>query len=311
MAMAMAHILLFRYPPYSPAPSSKHFHPIYSLAKFSLSKTTRKQCLRVTCSTGTKPSSAEISSAAKIRSEVLSPFRTVRMFFYLAFIASGSLGGLIATTQLISALTNASKADQVPEILKSLGVDLGAIALFVFLYSRELSAKNAQLARLSREESLSNLKMRVDQKVITVGDLRGFARLVILSGPASFIKESIKLSEPYADSLLERGVRVVPIVTDGGSNFEVEDVEEEIPDEKKKKLWQLFPMFPNEWFKWLDDQKELAKVAKEAPVYISLRMDGRVRGSGVGYPPWSAFVAQLPRVKGLWSGLLDGMDGRV
>lgn len=45
--------------------------------------------------------------------------------------------------------------------------------------------------------------------------------------------------------------------------------------------------------------------------YLSLRMDGRVRGSGVGYPPWNAFVAQLPPVKGMWSGLLDGMDGRV
>lgn len=45
--------------------------------------------------------------------------------------------------------------------------------------------------------------------------------------------------------------------------------------------------------------------------YLSLRLDGRVRGSGVGYPPWNAFVAQLPPVKGLWSGLLDGMDGRV
>ena len=45
--------------------------------------------------------------------------------------------------------------------------------------------------------------------------------------------------------------------------------------------------------------------------YLSLRLDGRVRGSGVGYPPWNAFVAQLPPVKGIWSGILDGMDGRV
>lgn len=45
--------------------------------------------------------------------------------------------------------------------------------------------------------------------------------------------------------------------------------------------------------------------------YLSLRMDGRVRGSGVGYPPWNALVAQLPSVKGMWTGLLDGMDGRV
>lgn len=45
--------------------------------------------------------------------------------------------------------------------------------------------------------------------------------------------------------------------------------------------------------------------------YLSLRLDGRVRGSGVGYPPWQAFVAQLPPAKGIWTGLLDGMDGRV
>jgi len=45
--------------------------------------------------------------------------------------------------------------------------------------------------------------------------------------------------------------------------------------------------------------------------YMSLRMDGRVRGSGVGYPPWNAFVVQLPPLKGMWSGVLDGMDGRV
>jgi len=40
-------------------------------------------------------------------------------------------------------------------------------------------------------------------------------------------------------------------------------------------------------------------------------MDGRVHRSGVGYPPWNAFVAQLPPAKGMRSGLLDGMDGRV
>uniref|UniRef100_A0A453CDV1 Uncharacterized protein n=1 Tax=Aegilops tauschii subsp. strangulata TaxID=200361 RepID=A0A453CDV1_AEGTS len=63
--------------------------------------------------------------------------------------------------------------------------------------------------------------------------------------------------------------------------------------------------------RWLAEQKKMANVTPDSPVYLSLRMDGRVRGSGVGYPPWQAFVAQLPQVKGMWSGLFDGMDGRV
>ncbi|KAG6719214.1 hypothetical protein I3842_04G190900 [Carya illinoinensis] len=269
----------------------------------------------ITRSTANKSSpSTEISSTAKIRSEVLSPFRSFRMFFYLAFIASGTLGGLIATTQLIAALTNSSRAAAVPEILNGLGIDIGAVSLFAFLYSRDNTAKNAQLARLSREESLSNLKLRVDEKrVIPLSSLRGIARLVICAGPASFVAESFRLSEPFTEGLLDRGVLVVPFATDGNlPGFEF-DENEETQDitAKRKRLWQLAPFNISEWSKWLDEQKKLAGVSSDSPVYLSLRMDGRVRGSGVGYPPWNAFVAQLPPAKGMWSGLLDGMDGRI
>ncbi|KAG9447716.1 hypothetical protein H6P81_013844 [Aristolochia fimbriata] len=275
----------------------------------------RKDGFSVVCSAADKPSpSTEISSNARIRSEVLTPFRSVRMFFYLAFIASGALGGLISTTQLIAALSSPSKGGSVPEILKSVGIDLAAVSVFAFLYLREQNAKNAQLARLSREESLSNLRLRVDEKkVIPVSDLRGIARLVILAGPSSYIMDSFRLSKSFTESLLERGVLVIPFVTDGDTpSFDFEENEEEKNlVEKKKRLWQLRPFYTAEWSKWVDEQKKMAKVSPEAPVYLSLRMDGRVRGSGVGYPPWGAFVAQLPPVKGLWSGLLDGMDGRV
>ncbi|KAK8517974.1 hypothetical protein V6N13_128133 [Hibiscus sabdariffa] len=269
----------------------------------------------IVCSAANKPSSSsEISSDARIRSEVLSPFRSLRMFFYLAFIASGSLGGLIATTQLIASLTNPARSSEVADTLTSLGIDIGAVSVFAFLYFRENTAKNAQLARLSREESLSNLKLRVNEnKIIPVSSLRGIARLVICSGPASFILESFKLSEPFTERLLERGVLVVPFPTDGNSpSFEF-DESEDMKDitAKRKKLWQLNPVYVSEWTEWLNEQKKLAGVSPESPVYLSLRLDGRVRGSGVGYPPWNAFVAQLPPVKGLWSGLLDGMDGRV
>ncbi|KAL3531159.1 hypothetical protein ACH5RR_010481 [Cinchona calisaya] len=270
----------------------------------------------ITCFASNKPSpsSSEISSTAKIRSEVLSPFRSVRMFFYLAFIASGALGALIATTRLIAALANSSRAAEVPEILKGLGIDIVAVSIFAFLYYRENTAKNAQLAKLSREETLSNLRIRVDQKrILPVSAFRGLARLVILAGPASFIMESFRSSEPFTERLVERGVLVVPFTTDGSSSsFEFEDGEEmKEMTAKRKRLWQLAPIYANEWSEWLEEQKKLAGVSPESPVYLSLRLDGRVRGSGVGYPPWNAFVAQLPPLKGMWSGLLDGMDGRV
>lgn len=174
------------------------------------------------------------------------------MFFYLAFVASGSLGGLIAITQLIGALANPARAADVPEILKGLSIDVAAVSLFAFLYSRENKAKNAQLARLSREESLSNLKLRVDEKkIISVNNLRGIARLVICSGPASYIMESFKRSEPFTESLLERGVLVVSFTTDGNiPSFEFEESEEMKEfTRKRKRLWQLTPVYVSEWSK--------------------------------------------------------------
>lgn len=174
------------------------------------------------------------------------------MFFYIAFVASGSLGGLIAVAQLIGALSDPSRAAQVPEILKGLGIDIGAVSLFAFLYYRENNAKNAQLARLSREESLSKLKLRVDEKkVIPVSSLRGIARLVVCAGPASFVTEAFRRSEPFTEKLVERGVLVVPLVTDGNlPSFEFDGSEEtkEITS-KRKRLWQLSPVYVQEWSK--------------------------------------------------------------
>lgn len=269
----------------------------------------------VRCSAANKPSSSdEISSTAKIRSEVLSPFRSVRMFFYLAFIASAALGGLITLPRLISALGNSSRSLELPEILKNFGIDLGAVLLFFFLYTRENKAKNAQISRLSREERLSKLKLRVDEnKIIPVNSLRGIARMVILAGPASFIEESFRRSKSFTQGLVERGILVVPFATDGKTlDLDFEESDEDIAvTDRKRRLWQLSPVYTSEWANWIDEQKKLANVSIDSPVYLSLRMDGRVRGSGVGYPPWNALVAQLPPVKGIWSGILDGMDGRV
>lgn len=231
-------------------------------------------------------------------------------------MASAGLGGLIALTQLIGALANPARSPEVPEILKSIGIDFGAVSLFAFLYSRDNTAKNAQVARLSREENLSKLKLRIDEKkVISVSDLRGITRLVICAGPASFIEEAFKLSEPFTSGLIDRGMLVVPFATDSDvPAFEFDfDGSEEMKEisAKRKRLWQLAPVFVSEWSKWLDEQKKLAGVSPESPVYLSLQLDGRVRGSGVGYPPWNAFVSQLPPVKGMWTGLLDGFDGKV
>jgi hypothetical protein len=194
---------------------------------------------------------------ARIRSEVLSPFRSVRMFFYLAFMASGALGGLIALTQLLPALSNPARAAGAAETLKGLGIDAAAVALFAFLYSRESKAKDAQVGRLAREERLSRLKLRAgagDGRPLALGELRGTARLVIVAGPGEFVAESFRRSQPLLRELAERAVLAVPFATDGNApELRLDGAGEGGVDDdddlarRSRRLWQLTPVYTTEW----------------------------------------------------------------
>ena len=64
------------------------------------------------------------------------------------------------------------------------------------------------------------------------------------------------------------------------------------------------------WARWIEEQKAEAKVAAGKGVYVGLRMDGRVRSSGTGIPPWDRFAVELPPTDS-WGGVMDGFDGRV
>ena len=75
--------------------------------------------------------------------------------------------------------------------------------------------------------------------------------------------------------------------------------------------WRAKPLRLNAWADWFEEQLSMSNAKSERGLYISLRMDGRVRGSGTGPPPFERMIAQLPPTSGLWQGLLDGMDGRV
>lgn len=65
---------------------------------------------------------------------------------------------------------------------------------------------------------MSNLRLELSNKrVVTIGQLRGTSRIVILAGPGSYVEEALRQSEPYKTDLLERGVLVAAYVTDGAT----------------------------------------------------------------------------------------------
>lgn len=66
--------------------------------------------------------------------------------------------------------------------------------------------------------------------------------------------------------------------------------------------WKATPLRLEEWKAWFDEQTALAGANLNKGLYISLRLDGRVRGSGQGPPPWQRLIAQLAPLEGALTG---------
>lgn len=76
--------------------------------------------------------------------------------------------------------------------------------------------------------------------------------------------------------------------------------------------WRAAPQQPAAFAKWFEEQLALSsRSSPERGLYVGLRLDGRVRASGKGSPPWAQFVAEIAPLEGMWKGLGDGFDGAV
>eukprot|EP00879_Flechtneria_rotunda_P032067 GHRR01035218.1.p1 GENE.GHRR01035218.1~~GHRR01035218.1.p1 ORF type:complete len:124 (+),score=30.38 GHRR01035218.1:194-565(+) len=78
--------------------------------------------------------------------------------------------------------------------------------------------------------------------------------------------------------------------------------------------WRAAALNPDAWKQWFSDQLALAPNASpDRGLYVGLRLDGRVRASGMGQPPWARFAVELAPLEGegKWTGFFDGFDGKV
>ena len=90
---------------------------------------------------------------------------------------------------------------------------MGGIA---FLLRGDLKARDKQIARISREESLAGLRIELSSgKTLPLGRLRSFCRPVMFYGTAEQVQKALDAAAPFKDELLRRGVFLVPLPLKG------------------------------------------------------------------------------------------------
>jgi uncharacterized membrane protein YjgN (DUF898 family) len=77
-----------------------------------------------------KKPSMDPEKYAYLKAEAKAPYKGLRKFIYLAFGASAFIGGLIFFTQLIA-------GNNPQDILPNLALQIGILALMIFLWSLE------------------------------------------------------------------------------------------------------------------------------------------------------------------------------
>jgi len=256
--------------------------------------------------------SSSISQNARLRSEAEAPFRVFRLVSYAALAGSAGIGTAIATVRSIAGLV---KGDILWSDVSGWGIDVAALSLFLYLYRIENKARDKQIDRLERESRLSCLKVRInfkDPKVLPLERLQGFARVVVVHGSRAYILASLAEAAEVQDGIKDRSICIVPVVSPGAGGGTEVLREEEMLAVLPNPTVLLSPVLVDQWVAWVAEQKQVAGVDADQDVYVGLRMDGRVRASGKGKPPWKKFIAELTPKEGIWgTQFMSGFDGRV
>lgn len=263
---------------------------------------------------------------AQLRAEAEAPFRSFRLFIFGAGVAGASLATLFGLPGIIGALAGAPNATKsTAEALSDLAINLGSLAVCAYFVRGDLQAREKQLARLMREDELGACQLELaNGRMLRLAQLRGFARAVMIAGTPQQVADALAAAEPYKQQLQERGVLVVPLPfmagdapsaaspsSSGGADASAAPALAQPGADELR--WRATAVRMDEWRRWFEQQAKLANKGLEMGLYVSLRLDGRVRGSGVGCPPWPIMAAQLPPTEGFFGvgSFLDGMDGKV
>ena len=130
-------------------------------------------------------------------------------------------GSDVAAVQTATGALGAPNAPPLATSLGNLVVDLACVGFFAWLYSREEKARERQMARIGREERLGRLRCELaNGRGTRLEDLRGFARCVVVAGDDAYVRTALEDAERVREALIERGVLIIPVSTNGSSAVE-------------------------------------------------------------------------------------------
>ncbi len=258
---------------------------------------------------------------AKLRAEASSPFQFVRLFLFGGLSAGAALGGIVSTARLAAAFGGTY---DLQESAQTFGINVACLLVLGSLFKRELDSRERNVAQAAKEEELAQLQVCVSrdgERAVPISAFRGMYRPIIIAGSKGQVKKSMAKAATFAPMFATRGIVVIPVVLNeidldekiqmlkedvsfGGKGFaSTSSSTSSLPKPSEK--WKLLPHDVDEWREWIGKLGIDSKGAT-TEVYAQIQLDGVVRSSGQGPPPFEKLISDIPELDSLLSRLGDG-----
>mmetsp|Transcript_13918 Transcript_13918/g.23554 ORF Transcript_13918/g.23554 Transcript_13918/m.23554 type:complete len:479 (-) Transcript_13918:473-1909(-) len=215
------------------------------------------------------------------------------------FTAGAFLLPLMAA--LPTSLGDCVRGQAASETLAVLAGNSALVFVLMAFMKSQAAERTRKLERLATELALGDMKVAStdrlgNEKVLSLRDLRNSRRVALLYGTPEKVNRDLVEAQVYRRRLEASSIIVIPVVEDS------QDRVDAIPSgytmmPPADKTWVAFPL--DSARQGFDVTAYFQQLLKESTnnegAYITLGLEGRVRGSGEGSPRWDTLLSTFPQ----------------
>jgi len=265
----------------------------------------------------------------RLREEIESPFRNIRLYLFGTSTASALLALYFSTFAAIKGYMGGfPDAQPLNESLQSCAINIGAVVTCAYLTYRDYQAGQVNLERIAKGGSLARLRITApaadkSRSVVTMAEYRRIKRVVIAAGGPEYISNlALALTSDQrsddntlVEALEASDVVIVPVLLEqqageirAGSTTETA-WQSTVPTETDRNFdltrsnsVVAFPSGQGPWSEYLMSEIQTCEKqgfdVMEKGFTITIKKNGRILRRATGQPQWNAFLQTMEVLDG-------------
>lgn len=256
----------------------------------------------------------------RLREEVESPFRTVRLFFFGSSTGSAFIALYFSVLSLIKSYSGFTDAPPMNEALQNVGINVAALAICGFFTYRDWQAGEANLKRIAKGGALAKLVVTSSDNVLPLAEYRRKQRVLICAGGKEYVQQvcrSLNANQLADENTIPAALHsselvVVPVLLEGDGtqvgdtmscwkNTEAKEGDRNFDTARAEQV-VAFPRGTAQWADYLESEVETAKSqgfdVLNKGFIIVVKKNGKILRRATGLPPWSDLVGTMEVMDG-------------